>query len=240
MMTMKCKEWQGAMKQHLFASPAELDAALCDFVIDRLKAAIAQRGRAVLVLSGGRTPLSLFALLSGTALDWEKVTVTLADERWVPPDHKDSNACAVAENLLVDRAAGATFVSLYCDRPSARQGIDEISERLWFLDQSADIILLGMGEDGHTASLFPGAEHVDAALDPEQLAKVAALAHQSAPHERMTLTLPVLAAARCLILHITGAKKRRLLEQVMAGDRDLPIGRVLAAARHMPHLFWAG
>lgn len=228
------------MEEHLFETTAALDAALCDSVTGKLKAAIARRGQAVLVLSGGRTPLSLFALLSKVEIDWGKVIITLADERWVSTDHNDSNARALAENLLVGRASASTFVSLYCDQPSARKGVEVIAERLHFLDRPADIVLLGMGEDGHTASLFPGADQIDAALDPEGCAKVAAITPLAAPHERMTLTLPVLAATDCLIVHITGAKKRQLLEQIRAGDMDLPIGRVLAGARHQPHLFWAG
>ena len=139
-------------------SPA-LVAALANQVAGLLRAAIKERGRASLVVSGGATPVPFFAALSAQALDWQQVTITLADERWVDPADPDSNEQLVRRHLLQNRAAAARFVGLKTGAITAVQGEKECGARLALVPRPFDALILGMGNDGHTASLFPQASN---------------------------------------------------------------------------------
>ena len=121
------------------------------------------KGQGSLVLSGGRTPMGFFHQLSQQVLDWSKVTVTLADERWVNADHKDSNEKLVKENLLINEAHCAKFLSLKNSAETAVSGEAELEAELSKYGQFT-VVILGMGDDGHTASLFPGADALFAGL----------------------------------------------------------------------------
>ena len=137
-----------------FENASALDVALVKQVVDLLSEAIEIHEVASLVVSGGRTPQGFFHLLSQQALDWSKVTVTLADERWVDPDHKDSNEKLVRENLLINEASSARFLPLKSSSSSAVEGEDSLEQSLSAID-TFTVVILGMGDDGHTASLFP-------------------------------------------------------------------------------------
>ena len=226
---------------HEFSSKDELDHQLADFIAGELSAAIAARGQAGIAVSGGRTPAGMFKALREKDLDWSKVVITLADERWVAPDHADSNERLTRENLLQGNAAQATFISQVSTAATAHAGQPEIEARLALLPSPLDVLILGMGDDGHTASLFPNAAELEAACVSDALC--AAVTPPAAPHQRITLTLPTLAKARSVIVHITGESKRSLLQQSLQEQKPetelFPVRRVLDKAVNARHVFWA-
>jgi 6-phosphogluconolactonase len=201
--------------------------ALAHAVARRIATAIRARGRALIAVSGGKSPAALFDRLAGEALDWGKVVVAQVDERWV--DHADpaSNSRLVREHLLKDRAAAARFVPMWNGAPSAAEGQPACEAALRELPRPFDFMLLGMGEDGHTASLFPHAPELAHALATEQLC--AAATATVAPHERMTLTLAGLTDSRLLILSIAGAAKKKVLATAMAAGpvEEMPVRAIL-------------
>lgn len=204
---------------HHAPNAALLAKALADFVAQRLRVGLSERGQALLVVSGGSTPLPFFEALAQCDLDWSRVTITLADERWVPEDHVDSNARLVKAHLLQGRAAQANWVPLFNDEATPQRGQAAIEQTLAGLCWPADVVVLGMGGDGHTASLFPHAPELSAALARMQGSEpgsrcmaVAAPALPNVPAARLTLTARALLDTRCLVLHITGAAKWALLQ----------------------------
>lgn len=215
------------MKSNGFDSREALHEALCARIVDALQAGIAARGHAVIAVSGGSTPKPLFERLASADLPWEKVTVTLVDERWVDPTSPDSNENLVRSTLLRDKASSAAFVGLKSGDATAIEGVDACESRLAALPRPFDVVILGMGGDGHTASFFPHAEALPEVLGGTRLC--GAVTPLNAPYERMTLTLPVLLEARVLILHIEGAEKERVLREALRGDdvAQMPVRSVL-------------
>lgn len=221
-------------------SPA-LVAALANQVADMLRAAIKARGQATLVVSGGATPVPFFAALSAQELDWQQVAITLADERWVDPADQDSNEHLVRRHLLQNRAAAACFVSLKTGAATARQGEKECEDRLALLPRPFTVLILGMGNDGHTASLFPQATGLGEALAMDSGRLCLAITPPAAPHERMTLTLPALLQSRRIILHLAGPGKRAVYEKALADGpvAQMPVRAVLRQTAAPVTVFWA-
>ncbi|HHO48884.1 MAG TPA: 6-phosphogluconolactonase [Desulfobacteraceae bacterium] len=224
-----------------FPNPETLAGSLAAAVAERLRNALAEDKTVSLVVSGGTTPKRFFRRLSEYDLAWDRVLITLADERWVDPASKASNEYLVQSQLLRSRARAATFVPLKNSAPSARQGENECHLALSRLPRPFAAVILGMGGDGHTASLFPGAAGLAEALDMHSGRNCAAVSPAHAPHERMTLTLPLLLDAGLIILHITGAAKRRVLAQAMEGrpSVSMPIRAVLDQGKTPVHIYWA-
>jgi len=208
-------------------------------VAARLKAAIAERGRASLVVSGGSTPLPFFSGLAAESLDWRRVVVTLADERWVPPGDEDSNESLVREHLLVGAASAARFVSLFTDAPTPEAGLATIEAALADVPRPFDVMVLGMGGDGHTASLHPDAPELEHAMTTTDT-PLAAMHPPSVPQARITLTRPALVDSRVRLLHLTGVDKRGVLERALADEpRVAPIARVLDEVPDGVTIYWA-
>lgn len=193
---------------------------------DKLAASIAQllqeqivaSGSGSLVVSGGSTPAPVFARLSQADVDWAKVSVTLADERWVPPGHADSNESLVRDTLLANKASAASFVSLYRPDIAPENAVTAISQDIAQMSQPFTVTILGMGTDGHTASLFPDApesELINAmALDNNE--QVVIMHPPSVPQVRISLTRAALLNSHHRILHITGESKRQVLGDALA------------------------
>ena len=228
------------MELKQFENTSALDMALADEVSDRLRKSIQEQGQASLVLSGGRTPMGFFHQLSQQVLDWSQVTVTLADERWVDNDHNDSNEKLVKENLLINEAYCAKFLSLKNSAETAVLGESELEAELSGYGQFT-VVILGMGDDGHTASLFPGADALPAGLAMDSGKSCIAVTPTAAPHERISMTLPRLLDTERLIVHISGQNKQKVLEQANAGDNieELPIRAILQQAQVPATVFWA-
>ena len=215
------------MQLHQYSDTKALNQDFARQLVTLLTEAIASRGQAYLVVSGGRTPTALFNTLSEAELAWDKVTILLADERFVPVDAADSNERLVKANLLKANAAAANFISLYSEAPSAEQAIAAILPRLESLP-AFDAVILGMGEDGHTASLFPCSKELAAGLAADAPA-VLAVNPTTAPHQRVSLSLPRLLNSRQLFLHLVGQSKLAVLTQAQAGSdvTSMPIRAIL-------------
>lgn len=224
-----------------FADGASLCAELAREVAAQLSAGIAERGSASLAVSGGRTPLPLFQALANTELAWEKITITLVDDRWVDVDHKDSNEALVRAHLLQGHAAAAQFISLKSAHATPAEGLAEVEARLQSLPMPLDFVILGMGDDGHTASWFPQAPQLQSALNPALGQKLAWTDPVTAPHLRITLTKPVVEAARRVVLHISGAAKQPVLEAARSvGALDeLPIRHIIHSDKVKLDVYWS-
>ena len=227
--------------EHRFPDPEGLAQALAGEIKVDLEEAIAARGVASLVVSGGSTPLALFEVLRTENLDWSRVRVTLADERWVEVTHADSNERLVRENLLQDRASAAHLTGLHNPATSPEQGAQWAWTTVGRLPRPFDVVVLGMGEDGHTASLFPGVIGIERALDPSGLPGCVAIRPVDAPHARLSLNVAALLDARRVILHIIGARKWRVYHRALEqGRREaLPIRAVLHQTQVPVDVYWA-
>ncbi|MEQ9464871.1 MAG: 6-phosphogluconolactonase [Haliea sp.] len=220
-----------------FHSRAELDAALAAQLAAELRADLRAHPRSSIAVSGGSTPRNMFGALAAAELDWERVAITLVDERWVDPDDPDSNEALVRGCLLQARAAAADFVGLKTPGADCDAAVADVAARLEHLSRPFTAVVLGMGGDGHTASWFPQAHDLGMLLDPANPARVAATDPVTAPHPRMTLTLAAVLDSRHIHLHITGAGKRQVLEAAV--DRGYPVASVLAQTRTPLTIWWA-
>lgn len=229
-----------AAPRHDFADSAALAGALAEAVASNLRDGLAARGSASLAVSGGRTPEQFFAALSRQPLDWYKVTITLVDERWVAPDHPRSNEALLRRCLLQGPAADAQLVSLVTKDASPEEGRTEIAGRVAALPQPLDAVVLGMGSDGHTASFFPGGDRLAEVLDPTCAAQVLPMRASGAGEPRMTLTLPLIAAARTVYLHIEGAEKSEVLARALQDGpaEELPVRAVLQGCARPLQIYW--
>ena len=228
-----------SVRRMVFEDRGELATALAESIAEDLLAAVEARGSASLVVSGGSTPKPLFEALCVQDLPWEKVGVTLADERWVSPEHEASNEAMVRSLLLRERAASAQLVGFWNEAPSPEEGAAATAEALGSLARPFDVLVLGMGDDGHTASLFPGAAELGDGLDLDWELPVLAVRPSHAPHPRLSLSLRALLESRRIVLHITGEEKQQVLERALwdGAEEELPIRAVLRRAE--VEVYWA-
>jgi 6-phosphogluconolactonase len=218
--------------EHTGATPA----AIAAHIADALRAALAARGQASLAVSGGKSPIPVFEALREQDLDWSKVSVVLVDERVVPRDHEASNTALVARHLLQGKAAAARFLLFFRELAPLFNAevldalVEDAETRIADLPWPLDVAVLGMGEDAHTASLFPGAPGYARAITTEQRLAwvVPEQAPVPAPHARISFTLSALLTSRELLLSIAGESKlavyRRAAEKA---DEALPVSLVL-------------
>jgi 6-phosphogluconolactonase len=203
--------------------------SVADAVASDLRLALAQTDRASLTVPGGTTPGPVFDLLAGLDLGWDRVTVIPNDERWVGEDHERSNARLIRKRLIRGHAARAQFVSLFADAPQPEQAMESVAAAV-SPHLPLAVALLGMGADLHTASLFPGADRLAEALAPDAPVALPMRA-EAAGEPRVTLTARVLADAMAIHVLITGADKRRVLEESEGLPPDrAPIRALLANA----------
>jgi 6-phosphogluconolactonase len=193
--------------------------AVADLIAKTLRDTLAAQQRARLVVSGGTTPGRSFELLSRATLDWSRVDVLPSDERCVRQDHADSNAGLIRRSLLQGAAASAQLVPLF-DPQSP--DLPELGGYRPF-----SCVLLGMGADGHFASLFPDFDGLASALDPANTVALLEVRTQASPHPRRSLTLAALADAASTVLLFFGADKRAVYEAALAGAGEYPVASLL-------------
>lgn len=226
---------------HAFANGGELAAGLADKVAEALSAAIAARGTASIAVSGGSTPKAFFEALSSRSLDWAKVVITLVDERFVPADNPRSNHLLVSQHLLKNNAAAAKFLPLYQPATDAAQSAVIATEETAFVGNPFDVVTLGMGGDGHTASFFPGGSNLAKAIDPKTPRGIITMEAEGAGEPRLTFTFASLQDARLLVLHIEGEGKKDVLAKAeQAGEEtEMPIRAILRRAASPVEIYWA-
>jgi 6-phosphogluconolactonase len=213
-------------KERLFESRGSLSSALATDVANALQHHVRAKGSSCLAVSGGTTPKLFFETLSRFDIPWSRITVTLVDERQVAETSPRSNAKLVRENLLQNSAAGAKFVPLF-ENPDA----ENIA--------TLDVVVLGMGSDGHTASFFPGGDNLSEALNPKTGKRIVKMSAPAADEPRLTFTLPALLDASLLCLHIEGQEKRDVLDQALAEGpvEAMPVRAVLRSKKPLA-LYW--
>lgn len=231
-----------ASREQRFADAEGLAQALAERVAEKLSAAVEARGKASLVVSGGRTPLPFFERLKNQSVPWSSVWITLADERWVDPGHPDSNEGLVRGSLLDGSAAEAHFIGLKTAAANPEDGQAACAEALEAMPRPFDVVVLGMGDDGHTASLFPQAPQLDAALDLGNARVCMGIDPVTARHPRMTLTLSALLDSCWIVLHLVGESKWQVYRQAHAAAspiKELPIRAVLHQDKVPVDVYWS-
>ncbi len=230
-----------AITFHTFESPRAAAAALARDAAAALQAGCVARARASLVVSGGRSPIGFFNALSTALLPWAQVGVTLADERWVAPESADSNEGLVRAELLQNAAKVARFMPLKAVDSSPDSALVERWDAVASLALPFDFVVLGMGDDAHTASLFPGAAGLAAAMDATAAPALVSMQPLTAPHARISFNLSALLHTRHIALLIQGVAKRDVYDRAIANLDALsaPIGTVLRQQAVPVSVYWS-
>jgi 6-phosphogluconolactonase len=223
-----------------FGSANALEVEVASDIAAELARAINTRGEASLLVSGGHSPAGLFEQLHKQALDWRQVSIALVDERWVEPTDPGSNERMLRATLLRDGAAAARFVGLKNSAPSPELG----AAAAWNsaqIPRPVDITVLGMGDDGHTASLFPGSPNLERALDPQAPEGYVAMRSSSAPHARLSLNLAGLLDSRRIVIFLLGETKLRTYAAACGPGpvEEMPVRAVLRQRRVPVEVVWA-
>ncbi|SER96498.1 6-phosphogluconolactonase [Tranquillimonas rosea] len=212
-----------------YADREMMMVTLADRLSSELKSYLLHQDHASLAVPGGTTPGPIFDTLSGAALDWSRIHVMLTDERWVPEDHERSNTRLLRQRLLTGRAEEAQYVPLYEPTETPEDAMETLAARIG-PELPLSLLLLGMGDDMHTASLFPGADRLDDALRSDA-PPVMAMRGGGAPEPRVTLTGPVLRGAMSTHVLITGPSKREALERARhLKPSEAPVAAILGDA----------
>lgn len=226
-------------QEHICNSRLDASQLAAERIATRLQLDLESQSEASIVVSGGSTPVDCFGALASTDLPWDRVHVVPSDERWVPVDDSASNEKMIREKLLVNRASNATFHPLYASDSSAREHCATLANGLDALPLLFSSVLLGMGEDGHFASLFPDIAQLDDGLDLDSNNRCMAVTTAGSPHERISLTLSTLARSKEIILLIFGDAKHRVLIKAKGLDSTLPVSHLLRQQRTPVHVIWA-
>jgi 6-phosphogluconolactonase len=225
------------MTEHLFDTRLEASTAAADRMAELLAKRLDHNGNASIVVSGGTSPRQCMAALAHAPLDWLRVQVALSDERWVPPDHDDSNEKLVREALLVGPAASATLLSVYAEGVSPEERCAELQDPLPVLPFSCSLI--GIGTDGHFASLFPDAAQLELGLDVESGRLYVPVTTAASPHPRISMTLAGISRSDEISLLFFGEDKLEVYRQAKASPDAYPLSQLLRQKRAPVRLFWA-
>lgn len=224
-----------------FAGADQASVAMAAQIIPALQSGIELRGAASLLVPGGRTPLPLFEALRNAPLEWDKVRVSLTDERWVDESHVASNAALVRRELLQSAASAASFLPLFDGQSTAGVATESVWRSLGQLPRPLDVAVLGMGEDGHFASLFPGNDNLESALSLAASPACVAMRAPVEPGDRISLNLAALLQVRRLFLLVTGSHKKAVLKAAATEVHHgrLPVAALLQQNRCTVEVYWA-
>ena len=226
-----------------FENAEQMETLLAESVSALLTSIIDEKGQATLCVPGGKTPLNFLHLLASQSLEWAKVKITLTDERWVSSDAALSNERLIREQLLRCAVTDAWFIPLKLDFPTAVEAVQACEEHLMEEIAELDVVVLGMGDDGHFASLFPHDPSLEKGLDCSGSARCVAVTSQG-DVQRISLTLPFLLSARKIILLIKGQKKwdafQRAIEPKNRYDAsEMPIRAVINQDQVPFQVYWS-
>lgn len=224
---------------YTFDTREAASTAAAEHIARRLTARLDANGDASLVVSGGRTPVLCFAELAAIAIRWKDVHVLLSDERWVPATHEDSNERMVRESLLTGNAAAAKLHSYYRADTDVEQRCETLGEEILALPFPFACTLLGMGEDGHFASLFPDAGNLAAGLETDSRTLCLPIRTAASEHARISLTLAALSRSDEVILLVFGERKRDVLAAAAQRGSDLPVAGLIKQKRTPVSVYWA-
>lgn len=221
---------------HEFGEQNQLVSELANVIQSEIKLSIEKNGRAIVAVSGGSTPKPLFIELAQRDIDWAKVIITLVDERWVSSEHPLSNAAFLDKHLLSALPSAVSFVSLYHDAVDCESSLQFVLEHYCEVTGSSihspapfDVVILGMGNDGHTASFFPDAENIADLVDPNSAQFLHSCTSPTTQVPRVTWSLSQLLSTQKLILHIVGEAKNTVFQTALKDSDaiELPIRSVI-------------
>ena len=224
-----------------YDSAEEMAEAVAGDVGFIIESALDARGSSLIALPGGDTPKAIYKALAAKKLPWKQVTIIPTDERLVPMDDEHSNIRGIAQAFL---PTGARVIPIAADIADYRLAGNSADARLQDFPWPPDLVWLGVGEDGHTASLFAGPDLQDALDAPKARRAVGVMPDpmpEDAPVPRITLTRAAILSARTVLFTLTGSEKRELLEQAIEDGQSskLPVGRLLAEAEQPIDIHWA-
>ncbi len=225
------------MTDHRFATRQAASEAAADRVAELLGHRLAHQPLASAVVCGGTTPTECFEALSQYSLDWDRVRFSLSDERWVPNDHEDSNEKLIRDSLLVGKAELAELQPVYAADTTPQARCDELQDTLPVLPFSFSLI--GVGVDGHFASLFPDADNLDLGLSTESDRLYVPVDTAASPHTRVSMTLAGISRADEVVLLIFGDDKLEIYQRAMKESNGFPVSRLLRQKRAPVRVFWA-
>lgn len=232
-----------AWTEHEYADTDAMAIALATRLARETDAALRQRGAATLALAGGRTTPPVLRRFAGETRDWSRLTILPTDERWVSSEHPDCNLRQLRESFA--GVAGIRWLALAPDQPSGQPDASFANANLEAIPSAIDATLLGMGVDGHFASLFPGASNLAEALSPAHLEAAVAIVPEpmpaAGPHPRISLSLARLLHSRHVILAISGTDKRAVLDRAIRENEPerLPVAALLHAPSMLVEIHWS-
>ena len=229
------------MMETVIGERATIDGELKEAIISSLKDEIRQFGFASILVSGGSTPKGLFNLLSNEPLEWSRITVSIVDERFLPNGHADQNAELIKEHLLINEAAIANFIPLVIDPSDPVNNLKLVTTELQKIKRPFTVVVLGMGSDGHTASLFPDSPMLDEAMDLNCQNILLNVRTPSSPYSRITFSRKEILNSKNLYLHCYGQEKKEILNNISASihqDR-YPISGFVNQKENPLNIYWA-
>lgn len=225
--------------EHFFESRDAASTAAAERLADALQRRLDVQAEASLVVSGGTTPARCLDALSGVPLDWQRVHILLSDERWVPGDDPDSNEAMIRKTLLKNRAAHAKLLPIYDADTDAAMRCLSLEKEIRAMPFPFASALIGMGEDGHFASLFPDFEDLSIGLDVEYPGLCLPVSTTASPHPRLSLTLSALSRSDEVVLLFFGDAKRDVYEKAKLASNGFPVSHLLLQKRAPVHVYWA-
>tara|TARA_B100001250_G_scaffold65148_1_gene51620 strand:+ start:38010 stop:38717 length:708 start_codon:yes stop_codon:yes gene_type:complete len=222
-----------------FNSKEELENQLSGFIYETLKKKISKFGNSSIALSGGETPLNLYSNLSRKRIDWGKIDLSLVDERLAGPKSKDSNQRNILESLSLDSEQLRTFNSF--EFTLASDGEPRLNKGAVHYNLPFDICLLGMGQDGHFASIFPNVENIDYLLDKKNTELVSIVKSKEKIPYRFTMTFRAISQSEHIILYVNGEEKLSLIEKILDSNlssTEYPIKKVFDEYEHDLKIYW--
>lgn len=222
-----------------FSEREQLELNLAEKCAQKLNAAVISRGKASIAVSGGSTPLGFFKALSQHALPWDKINVVLVDERLVDETHSDSNTKLVKVNLMQNYASRANFVDI---KPTDIDNVEAVDRKIWQLTQllPLDVAILGMGNDGHTASLFPCSDQIAKHMAMDA-APIIFSQPKTAPHQRVSFSFASLIQSKSLFMQLFSSQKLEVLDNAIQQQDPLvmPVSAFLQDKDKEVEIFWA-
>ena len=225
--------------ENFFKSREEASLAAAKQIVAALTGRLNGQSKASLVVTGGSSPKLCYAVLAKIELEWSRVQLLLSDERWVPPTHEDSNERMVRDTLLTDCATEADLISLYNDSATVAERCVELNAAVNKLSFPFAISLLGMGGDGHIASLFPDSDHLETGLQLDSTEFFIPVNTAASPHPRISMTMAALSRSDEIVLLFFGDAKREIYEKAKASSTAYPVSTLLFQNRAPVHVFWA-